>query len=352
MPLDYNKTTTLLAAIDRQYVPNTLLIDTFFPGENTFITESVQIEYRKGTRLVAPFIVPGAFGVNMARTGSKLREYTPPMMAPSRVISTKEIMQRTFGEDIYSQKTPAQRAAEIMARDLLDTIDMCTRRQELMAAQLLTTGQYTCEGYADDGNKVIVDTFVLDGFENKVTLSGNDTWDNPDAKILDDLTEMSDKISTASGIIPTVGITSRNVANYILNNKQILDIMMVPSRENLSILSFAPAIVSPYVTRLGYIQSLNLDLYVYNGTYADPKTGKATHYIPDNCFIMGVKGLGKRLYGAITQLESDDQFHTYEGKYVPKILSNKRSDTKEMRMGSRCVILPQTADDFGVIKVK
>ena len=350
--MDFNKTTTLLAAIDQQFTPNTLLVDTFFPKERTFITDSVQIEYRKGTRMIAPFIVPGAFGVNMARAGSKLREYTPPMMAPSRVLSMADVMQRGFGEDVYSQKTPQQRAAEIVAHDMVETIDMCTRRQEYMAAQLLTTGQYTCEGFADDGQKAIVDTFVLDGFENKVTLTGANTWDNTNAKIYDDIVAMSDKISMASGVIPSVAIMSRKVAQYLFNNKQLLDIMMVPNRDNLSILSFAPQIQSTYVTRLGYIQSLGLDLYVYNGCYADPTTGVATPYIPDDYFIMGIKGRGQRLYGAITQIEDDDNFHTYEGKYVPKIITNKRTDTKELRMGSRCVLLPETADDFGVIKVK
>lgn len=350
--MDFNKTTTLLAAISREYIPSTLLVDTFFNNEATFMTESVQVEYRKGSRSLAPFIVPGASGVNMGRNGSTLREYTPPMMAPKRVITEKNIHQRGFGENIYSDKTPAQRAAEIMARDMLETIDMCTRTQEWMAAQLLTTGQCVCRGYADDGKKEIVDTFILEGFDNKLTLSGANTWDNAAAKIYFDISDMSEKISSASGLVPDVAIMGRKVAQYMLSNTQLHDIMLIPSRENMAIMSYAPAIQSPAVTRVGYIQALNLDMYVYNGTYRDPASGELTKYIPDDYFIMGVKGRGKRLYGAITQLEQDGAWHTYEGKYVPKIYSDVRSDVEEMRMGSRCILVPEDVDDFGVIKVK
>ena len=67
MAIDFTKTTTLLGVVEQNYPPNTVLVDTFFPLEDTFTTDSVQIEYRKGSRMLAPYIVPGGHGVNMAR---------------------------------------------------------------------------------------------------------------------------------------------------------------------------------------------------------------------------------------------------------------------------------------------
>lgn len=351
MAIDFTKTTTLLGVVEQNYPPNTVLVDTFFPLEDTFTTDSVQIEYRKGSRMLAPYIVPGGHGVNMARTGSTLREYTPPMTAPKRPTTVEQIMQRGFGETIYSPKTPAQRAAELMARDLIELTDMNIRRQEYMAAQLLTTGQCVCEGYADDGTTELVDTFILDGFTNKVTKSDTETWDNAGAKILDHIADMSETITDNANMVPTVAFMARNVAKYMLNNKQIMDYLAIPSRDNLRLMNFAPQIVNPAVTRFGYIEALNLDLYVYSGGYTD-KDGTLQRFIPDDYFIMGIKGKGRRLYGAITQLEDDHQWHSYAGKYIPRVYTDIQNDIKELRVASRCIMIPESVDDFGVIKVK
>ena len=84
MPINIDDTRTMLAAIERSVKPTTTLIDTFFPDVQTFVTETVDIEYRKGGRKMAPFVVPGTKGVNLARTGSKIRTYKVPVMKPKR----------------------------------------------------------------------------------------------------------------------------------------------------------------------------------------------------------------------------------------------------------------------------
>lgn len=349
---NYNQTTTLLAAINRQILPTTLLVDTFFPHETTFLTESFQVEYRKGSRMMAPFITPGGKGVNMRREGSVLREYKPPIMAPKRNITLSDVAMRGFGEDIYSQKTPEERAMEMRARDIAELMDMNIRRQEWMAAQLLTTGECEIHGYADDGKTEKIDTFVLDGFENKVTLSGADNWDTETAKIRENVGDMSLKISAATGMVPDVAIMTRKVADYIINNQKIADKLMIPSRDNLAIMSIQPRIVRPEVVRVGYWAEFNLELYAYNATYLD-FDGSLKSYIPEDTFVMGVSGRGKRYYGAISQLEeSDRQLHTYEGKHIPKITTDIENDVSSLRLASRCLLLPEYVDDFGCIKVK
>jgi hypothetical protein len=138
----------LLGAVERAYTPSTTLVDVFFPNIQVFSTAIVDMEFRKGSRLMAPFVVPGGKGINMARTGSTIRSYRAPLMRPKRIIEPADILIRGFGESEYSTKTPEQRAAEIRGRDLSELIDMCVRRQEWMAAQLLLNGEYDVEGLA------------------------------------------------------------------------------------------------------------------------------------------------------------------------------------------------------------
>lgn len=349
--MDFTNTRTLLGVVEQNYPPSTTLVDTFFPNENVFMTNVVDVEYRKGVRTLAPYIVPGASGVNVARNGSTIKTYTPPMTAPKRVITPEHLNMRSFGETVYSPKSPAQRAAELMARDLMELTEMNMRRQEYMAAQLLTTGQCVCEGYADDGKTKITDTFILDGFKNKVTKSSGDTWDNADSKIYEDIEEMSGTIADETGTVPTVAFMSRNVGKYLLNNTQIKEFLNVSNAANLKLMSFAPRVMGPNITRFGYIDSLDLEIYIYNGSYMSDD-GKLTKFIPDDFFIMGNPGKGKRLYGAITQLEDDKQWHSYASKYVPKVYTNVNSDVKELRVASRCIMIPENVDDIGVIKVK
>lgn len=351
MALNFDDTRTLLGAIERSNPPTTTLVDTFFPQQEVFLTEYVEMEYRKGGRRMAPFIVPGAKGVNMARGGSTIRTYKPPMMRPKRTIELNDVMRRGFGENVYSQRTPEERAAMMRAKDMADLIDMCARRQEYMAAQLLINGSYECKGYADDGNIQVVDTVTFAEFDNKITLSGNNTWDNAAAKIYDDIGDASQKIRRAAGMIPTVAMCSANVVEYLMGNTQIMNYLLVPSRDNLALMSMQPKLVRPELLRVGYIQALNMEIYAYDGIYTDDN-GDDQQYIPDNHIIIGVPGRGKRLFGAVTQMEEDKQLHTYASAFVPKVTADIESDTSSLAISSRCVLAPEFLDDWAVIKVK
>lgn len=350
--INIDDTRTLLAVVERAYKPTTVLVQTFFPTVKTFLTEYVDMEYRKGGRKMAPFVVPGSKGVNMVRSGSKIRTYKPPIMKPKRTIEVNDVMRRGFGEDIYSTRTPAERAQEMRAQDMAELIDMNTRRQEWMGAQLLINGGFECRGYADDGKTVVVDTVTFDEFTNKITLSGNDVWSNASAKIYDNLGDVSQTIRRASGMIPTVAICSNDVVKDIINNEQLYKYMLVPSRDNLALLSLQPKLERPELLRVGYIQALNLEIYAYDGIYEDDETGDIAPYIPEGHIIIGVPGRGKRLFGAVTQMEADRQLHTYEGEHIPKLTVDIESDTSSLAMSSRCVLCPEFLDDWAVIKVK
>lgn len=351
MSINLDDTRTLLGVVERSFKPTTTLVDTFFPEVRTFVTETVEMEYRKGTRKLAPFVVPGTKGVNVSRGGSQLRVYKAPLMKPKRVIEASDIMRRGFGETVYSQRTPAERAQELRARDMAELVDTIARSEEWMSAQVLINGSCQIKGYADDGKTELIDTLTFEGFDNKITISDN-TWDKTDtANPYNDMGDLSQTIRSKAGIVPTVAICGADVVPYLLNNQILRDYMMVPSRDNLALLSVQPRLVRPELMRVGYISALNLDIYAYDGGYED-ENGEFTPYIPANHMIIGVPGRGKRLYGAVTQLEADRQYHTYEGQYIPKVTVDLESDTSSLAMSCRCVVCPEWMDDWGVLKVK
>lgn len=349
--LNIDDTRTLLTAIEENYKPSGLLVNTFFPVKQTFVTEVVDIEYYKEGRKMAPFVVPGTKGVNMGRPGTEIRSYKAPIIKPRRIIEAADLSKRGFGENVYSKKTAQQRAAEMRARDLKELCNQIDRRKEWMAAQLLINGKYDIEGYADDGKTVVIDTIEFPDWQGKTTLTSSDTWDNPTAKILDHLGDVSHDIRRKVQNVPTIAICAENVARYILDNEQLKEIMMIPSRDNMSMMSFAPRIQSPELMRIGFIGALNMEIYAYDACYTD-ESGVLKQYIPDDNIVIGVPGRGQQLYGAVTQIEDDKQFYTYASEYVPKVTVDIEADTASIAVSSRPVLAPMYVDDWACIKVK
>ena len=66
MAIDFSNTFALMQTLEKSKAPASFLLDTFFP---VTLTPSVQnyiaVEYRKGGRRLAPFVVKGARGVNL-----------------------------------------------------------------------------------------------------------------------------------------------------------------------------------------------------------------------------------------------------------------------------------------------
>ena len=343
----FKDTFTLMQAMDRMKQPSSFLVDTFFPiVPATAVTSKIAVEYRKGARKLAPFIVPGSNGVNTARTGSKIDVYEPPMMGPRRVLSVEDIMNRGFGENIYSTKTPEQRADEILARDLVDLQAMVVNRKNKMAADILTTGECQIEGYAADGKVAKTDTIKFDDWTQK--LEPTVKWNQANADIYGDISTMSNSIQENAGIVPDVAICGKNIMEYILANDAIMKYLAIPNVNNLSMMSFQPRLRAPQIMYIGTIMSLNLELYTYMETYVD-EDGKVQSFIGDDDVIIGISGRGKQLHGAVTLVEGST-FKTYVGNYVPAYRSNENDNTVSLAMYSRCVLAPETVDDWAVIK--
>jgi hypothetical protein len=347
--MDINNTYSLLQALEQSFLPQTLFRDTFFPNPLTFPTKTVMMDYRKGNRKLAPFVAKGGSGKNVGRTGFSTKEYEPPMMAPDRPTTNENVESRGFGENVFSTMTPEQRAQLLRAQDMADLTDMNTRRIEWMCAHLMLFGQFEAKGYADDGETVIIDTVTYPDWTQKLTLTGSDMWTDANADMYGQMQEMSQTVSRNSGRVPDVSIGSYKTCNKILKNASILQYLLIPNAQNLSLMSIQPRIISPGVVRIGYIQSLNLEIYAYDGIYEDDD-GDIQQYIPDGYFVMGVSGRGSQLFGAVTQLEQDGVWRTYQGANVPKVWNETGKDVQKIRVASKCVPKPEFIDDWYTLK--
>ena len=74
-------TVTLVESINLIKEPATYLLDTFFPNKMPVAnTAMVALEFRKGKRALAPYIVNGSKALNIARDESQANFYAAPML--------------------------------------------------------------------------------------------------------------------------------------------------------------------------------------------------------------------------------------------------------------------------------
>ena len=116
---DYT-TREMMEAIDQTPPVRTFFQKTFFPTDNTHVTEKVEFDVRKGKRIMAPFVSPRIGGKVITRQGFKTNQFSTPKLAPERALTVDDISQRMIGENIYSQRTPEEREDELLAKDMTD----------------------------------------------------------------------------------------------------------------------------------------------------------------------------------------------------------------------------------------
>lgn len=166
----------------------TFLRDRFFSKVKTFPTKNVDIDIVKGNRKMAAFVHPMVGGEIVQNEGYETKSYAPPLINPATVTTADMFLQRLPGEDIYSGRTPADRAAEKLTEEYNKLNDMTTRREEWMAAQVLTTGQLKVKGKG-------VDEVIDFGFTNKINLEGTKQWGKSAADTMGNLREWKRQVS-------------------------------------------------------------------------------------------------------------------------------------------------------------
>ena len=337
MPINFYETHTLLAAIEQLDPPVTFLRDRYFPTNNAtdlFATDDVLIEYREGTKKLAPFVAPRKGGVTISRRGYHMERFAPPYIAPRRSLTSDELKRRGFGEALLTTLTPAQRQQTLILKDAEELGEMITRREEAMAAEILQTNGCVMKHIADDADKD--DEMYIQFYEgdvNQAQYTPTDPWDwDNNESIIDDMAQMI-RMLTTRGLPATELLTAPDVGDAILRNPYIQKLLDL---RNYEIVGVDPTLLPDGVARLARInvRGRMIDILTYEESYTGDDC-KETPFIKPGTAIMTAPGVGRTLYGAVTQVEQrDGEFHTYQGRRVPKYLSNADGNTRTLTITS------------------
>ena len=153
MAFNFYDTHTLLAAVQELDRPESFLRDRYFPtnpSTDIFRTTDVLMEYRDGSKKLAPFVAPRKGGVTILRKGSVMERYTPPTIAPRRNMTIDDLNKRGFGEALLSGETPETRSRALALNDFDELSNMIARRENAMAAEIMLTNGCVMKHIADD----------------------------------------------------------------------------------------------------------------------------------------------------------------------------------------------------------
>ncbi len=349
MPINIYQTKTMLAAVKQMSPVTSFLRDRYFPtgAGDLFPTEEVLVEYKDATgNKMAPVVLPRKGSISVEREGYSTERMAPPLVAPSRPLTIDALNKKGFGEDLFSNKTPAERQAEILVQDLADFDQMHTTREEYIAAQCIFNNGYILKQYADKYGEGAFKEFELRFYGpegNSAVYAPSALWDATGADIFGDLHQMI-RMLTTKGNNATEVLLGSDVADVLMKNAEIQK-MMDLNRYNVG--DIAPVALPQGAARLGRlnIRGRMIDLLTYDGTYVNEETGAVEYFVPAKKIAVTAPGAGRGLYGAVTQMEqADGQWHSYMGRRVPRYWAEK--DGRELTVSSRPLFVPKTKDCF------
>ncbi len=298
---------------------------------------------------MAPFVAPRVGGITVARDGHKAKKYTAPKIAPQRILTIDDLVTRGMGENVYSQQTPAQRQAQLLGTDLSEMDDMIARRIEWMARELLLGKPILVKGFIDRLDQDYVEDVIDFGFTNKIKLVGDASWKSPNSagKKFAQLKQWRLEVIKSSGSAPTMAIFGQSAWGDFYSDPEVQKML---NQQNATLALMNPSVVDEALTYCGKLPGLGLELYTYDDWFIDDDNVEQP-YIPDNVVILARPSLGRFAFGAVTQLEADGQFHTYQGTRVPKQWADQNADARMIRLTSRPIPIPSDVDGWFVAEV-
>lgn len=313
--MDMFTTRKMLPIVEEaQKTTNTFLRDRFFTYRPTFDTQKIDFDIiGKGGRKIAPFVNPKIGGVVVTRDGYKTESYEAPELSPMRVTTAEDMLKRLPGEALYSGKSPNERAAEILGRDLSDLDDIITRREEVMCAQALFEGKIDIvgEGYDEE-----VSYWAHLQTADKPVTTLTTKWDASGATadtIMQDLRTSRRAMIQAGGFTPRDMILGSRAVDVLISKlvaAQALDSRRVDMGQ------IDPQHLPNGVTYWGYLKDSGLDVFSYDEWYqADDGTEKPM--VPADACMLAAHGVKTMLAYGVVSLTGDEQVKFYEGARVP-----------------------------------
>ena len=335
--------TYILMAIMEEIVPNTFFFrDRYFPtGDgDVFAADKVLTEYRRGDRKMAAFVSERIGDIPMDRIGYEIHELQPAFVGVSRLLTTDELKKRGFGEALYANSTPAQRAARLQRDDMRDMDLRIRRREEWMAVNTMLENACFIQEYVDNQTKG-------KALSVKFHEGTSDHLYTP-AKPWETFMEMRADVIAMCRMLSYRGLP---VSDLLLGTQTADAILQFDDLQRLLDKNSGIAVgaiseqLSAYtgVVLLGTLNfgGFRLNLISVDESYMDDND-QTKPYFPVDAAMVTAPNCGHIMYGQITQIDfGSTEYTSHPGIRVPKFSLDQDNDTRKLRLASRPLAAPR-----------
>ena len=340
MGVNLFETRTMLKFVDRMPRVTTFIRDMVFKNKELSPTNKVDVDIRKGRAKVAPYVSEKIGGKVVENSGYQTVTFEPPLVAPTTITTAADLQNRQMGENLYSSRTPDERAAAKLVSDLKVLDDMITRREEVMCAEAIFKGEVEVKG---DGVDYVIDF----NHTNREALSGANLWSENTSKKYADLKRWVRAIQDTGFVNPDIVIIAPDVTDALLADEEIKKLLDI---RNVNIGELRPQNLPNGATYIGKLAGVG-EIYEYAGSYYDDATEATKPIVPaGHLAVIATEadfGMG---YAAIT-IAKDEDLVTYEAERVPDSWTEKRPARKILQLSSKPLPVPKEVNSWYVAKV-
>lgn len=330
--MDIFSTQVLSKVVERLRTPPSFLLDTFFPNVQTSDKEEILFDVTDSKPRISPFVSPLLPGKVVDSGGYRTKSFKPAYVKDKRRFDANIPYKRVAGETIGGSLSPSQRYERALATTLTDQLDNLTRREEVMAAEILRTGKVVVSG---DGYPAQTVDFGRDGELTKA-LSGSATWESSGVNPLDNLEDWAIAIQDKSGVVAKTVVMDPKAWKVFRSNATVQKYLDI-RRGTSNSLNIDPSVRSEDV-KARYVGAIgDFDIYVYNDTYINDN-GETAKLLPDKTVLLGSKdGLeGTRCYGAI----HDEKANWTATRYFTKSWVEEDPSVRWLLLQSAPLVVP------------
>lgn len=341
---------TMGKLVERMPKVQTFIKSTFFRNVETFDTQKIDVDFKKGNRQLAPFVHKKIGGVTIDNEGYETNTYEPPLVAPNKITTVDDILKRTPGESLYGGKSPNQRAVEKMQRDFTELDEMITRREEWMCYQALFTGKIPI--LDKDGKELQAEIDFQ--FTNKVTLSGANAWNKKTGGKIKQLKEWRKQVQKTGFVNCNICIMGDEALEAFIMDEEVQKLLDV-ERYDLAVIK--PRELPNGVTYIGTIQGEGMDIYSYNEWFLDNWTDKDKPenkpLVPTNAVaLLSTEANYSMYYGGVGVVdESGKTIAVVEGSRIPEQWVERRPPRRFLQLNSAPLCVPHEVDSWYVATV-
>ena len=327
--MDIFSTQVLAKVVERLHTPPSFLLDTFFPNVQTSDKEEIFFDVTDSKPRISPFVSPLLPGKVVDVGGDQTK---PAYIKDKRRFDANIPYKRVAGETIGGSLSPAQRYERALATHLKDQLDNLTRREEVMAAEILRTGKVVVSG---EGYPAQTVNFGRDDALTKA-LAGSATWDSSGVNPVDDLEDWAIAIQDKSGVVAKTVVMDPQAWKLFRSNEIVQKYLDIRRGTN-NIINIDPQIISES-EKARYAGSIgDFAIWVYNDTYIDDK-GVICKLLPEKTVLLGSReGLeGTRCYGAI----HDEKANWTANRYFTKSWIEEDPSVRWLLLQSAPLVVP------------